>query len=110
MIQEGKTYVPIKVEYKKVRGKTYTQFTLPQHHREWGKMKDDGYLNVLVKEVLPWSKGDIVKIKHIKGAQLRLFHDRYYFSLYADVQVKTVADQAAEKNRELLDDNIPDDL
>ena len=106
-VKTGKEYKPC--SYKIVLGGEFTAFSIPQAHknRQTGEYEQDGFINVLARGLHEWNKGDVIKIKKITGADLK---QEKYFSVYADVEVITVAEKKAEPNKEILDDNIPDDL
>lgn len=108
MIKVGKEYVPTAAKITK--GGKYTQFTIPQQHRVGDRYFKDGFLNVLVGGEYTLHDGDSIIIKEITAANLVRWNEKQYFSIYADIEYKTHAQNLAGDNQQVLDDDIPEEL
>ena len=108
MVKVGREYVPTAA--KIVMNGKYTQFTIPQHHKIGDRIWNDGYLNVLVEGDYIMHEGDSITIKEITAANIRMYKNKQYFSVYAKVDYKTYAQNQAKENLQTLEDDIPEDL
>lgn len=96
MLKVGGEYRPI--SSKVVELGKYTQFSIPQSHKDKGKYVKDGFINVLAPGEYDFKKGDIITISEITAATLRYYNGRQYFSLYATVEVyKPEIDQTKQQ-------------
>lgn len=110
MLKVGKEYKPYSAKITK--GGEHTQFSMPQSHRNpdgRGYIRD-GFINVLAKGSYDFHEGDAIVIKQINGATVISWNGKQYFSIYADIEYKSVEEQKAEPNKGILEDDIPDDL
>lgn len=108
MVKVGHEYAPLKA--KIVRGGKYTQFTIVQQHRIIDKYWKDGFLNVLVNGEYTFHEGDAILIKKINAANIVSYNGKQYFSIYAEIEYKTMYMQRAGENLQILEDDIPDEL
>ena len=105
MIYRNKEYAPVSALV--IRNGKHTSFGVPQFHREGGKDVQDGFINIMADGTYDFHRGDLILIKEIRGANLR---NEKYFTLFAKIELIPQAEKKAEPNRNLLDENIPDDL
>lgn len=92
-----------------------TEFSCPQYTRKPdGKWRPDGFINVIAKGQYDFRKGDmiIVHAADISGVNRQEPHPgSTYVSLFVEkVDHMTKQQVVEEPTRELLDDNIPEDL
>lgn len=108
MLSEGKTYAPISM--KIVADGKYTRYTMPLSHRAGSTYILDGYVYVLAEGTYgSFREGDEIKIKHIKGINIRKWGGKPYFSMYADIEYKSAFATKPSVNDELLEE-LPEDL
>ena len=108
MIKLGKEYAPFRARIRK--GGRYTEFSLLQQHRVGEKFWKDGFINVLVNGEYTFHEGDTIVIKEINGANLLSYEGKQYFSIYADIEYKTMYDNMAGENLLNLENDIPEEL
>lgn len=104
MIALNKEYEPVNA--LTMRG-GYISFGLPVRHHDGEKYIEDGFINIVTKGEYDFHRGDSITIKQITGANVR---SSKYFTIFAKIEYKSKAQRKAEPNRELIDENIPDDL
>lgn len=111
MIKWGKEYRPYKAEI--VKGGEYTVFHIPQYHKTQQGQHRDGFIQIVVKGTHNFAQGDTIKIKaeHTTGIDRQEYNGRVNVSLFCnEIEVKTTEDKLAEPNKDILSDDIPDDL
>lgn len=81
MLKVGGEYRPI--SSKVVELGKYTQFSIPQSHKDKGKYVKDGFINVLAPGEYGFQRGDTITISEITAATLIAYNGKQYFSVYA---------------------------
>ena len=94
-----------------MKGGRFTRLAIPQRHRIGDKFWNDGIIYVLTKGEYNFHEGDTVIIKNIYGANITMSQDKkQFFTLYADIEQRTVFQQRAGDSLQTLEDDIPDEL
>ena len=85
MLKVGGEYRPF--ASKVVELGKYTQFSIPQSHKDKGKYVLDGFINVLAPGEYDFNKGDTITVSEITAATLIAYEGKQYFSVYAVVDL-----------------------
>ena len=106
-VKVGKALKPYKAVIQK--GGEFTVFSCGMYHfdKSKGVKVKDGFIQVLVRGSYDFKQGDEILIKEITGADVYMSK---YYSIYADIEYITKEEKVAEPNKDILDEDIPDDL
>ena len=107
MLLCGRSYQPVKATV--LKGGAFTAFGVPMFKRDKASNRDVpmGFVNVLVQGEYDFHRGDSIKILEITGVNVK---DSKYFTAFARIEYIPLMEQKAEPNRDVLANNIPDDL
>lgn len=109
MISIGKSYAPTGA--KVTKNGDGMIFSIPQSRKvKGGGYTRDGFINVAVKGLYSFHKGDRIEITKITGASRVAFNDTVYLTLFAEIEYTTAEQIQMGENRNVVEENIPDDL
>ena len=106
MLLLDKEYMPVKAVV--LNGGAQTSFSVPQYKRIDGVEVPQGFIGVLAAGEYPClMRGDKIILRKITGANVK---DGKYFSVFAEIEYIAAEDDIPEQNKQMLYDNIPEDL
>ena len=115
MIKWGKEYKPYKKEFRHSAKGDATVFSMPQYHKsKTGDFVRDGFIQVWVNEIYnDFEDGDLIIINGADtyGANRETNGQYVNMTIYCNkVEIIKQAEKKAEPNKDILADDIPDDL